>query len=122
MFIHQIFSKTENIQSTLEQHQFELSRSPLYTNLFDSKYYSTTDLRLVEISVQNRDGEEPQIQRSEWKLYVDFQLGRGLAPLTPRDVQEFSWTLESDMTFDFKLLLFSLLRNTDIKLYDYNAP
>lgn len=34
--------------------------------------------------VESADMEEPQIQRADYKLYVDFQLRGGLVPLTPK--------------------------------------
>lgn len=45
----------------------------------NSKYYSIRNLPLV----RTLDTEEPWIQRTDYNLYTDFQLGAGLVSLTP---------------------------------------
>lgn len=71
------------IQLTLEQHGFELCRSIYIWILFSCKHYSTTRSEVGWIpGCRTTDTEGLRIGSAYYKLWVDFPLCRGLAPLT----------------------------------------
>lgn len=66
-----------NIELTLEQNGFELCGSTCTQSFFNS---NTTTL-YNPLLVESMD-VDPWIQRTNYKLYANFQLHGGLAPLT----------------------------------------
>ena len=70
---------------TLGQHGFKLHKCT-YTRIFFNSKYCTTSRSKVGSILRCRIadyGETMYVQRTGYKLYLDFQLSRGLAPLTP---------------------------------------
>ena len=83
-------SRPNHIQLTLKQHGFELCRSTYIQIFFNSKYYGITQSTAgCNLQMQNLgyggtlNMEELRIRSADYRLYIDFQLRGGWAPLTP---------------------------------------